>query len=453
MERKALLCIFFLLLPLVLVSAVIPVLHSINDLRNIEFGHRFPRHGLMLLHFVSSGLYVDNNNVLIPTFSPERGDWGFHYFSNYEELFPPLPDQNRQGYYAVGNINTPTAYPLYPYVTRNYYLTPGNLERNMDRLVVRTSPNWPLLEAVYITQHYRRSSEYDPHSSEYDPHNTYQISPALLREIRTVIHNRVDSVQAFLYAAGYDVHSMSFTQNCYASSSTYKVEEADRMTLNESTAIMKEAVVNDHHTECYAVVIQVKSTESGYARLGWANVPDSLLDVGVMLALFNNNGNNLFSLPLGTRSYGTYDSNQYLNHGLQVKLLSKDGSNVFITGPRYDDADRKVPVGIEGYDASLQLYTKGSYACARLFIKKTFTKWKTDFYNSWVAFYSNHKDASNSYYTYEYAVRFTKQDDTNIKYDIYSYVSSLSIQPGAQARFFLTKTYDNILTETTPWER
>ncbi|XP_042163439.1 uncharacterized protein LOC121841113 isoform X2 [Oncorhynchus tshawytscha] len=284
MERKALLCIFFLLLPLALVSADIPVLNSISDLRNIEFGHRFPRHGLMLLHFVSGGLYVDNNDVLIPTFLPERGDWGFHYFNNYEELFPPLQDQNRQGYYAVGNINTPTAYPLYPYVTRSYYFTPGNLERNMD-------------------------------------------------------------------------------------------------------------------------------------------------------------------------SYGTYDSNQYLNHGLQVKLLSKDGSNVFITGPRYDDADGKVPVGIEGNDASLQLYTKDGYACAQLFISKTFTDWQTDFNYSWVAFYSNHKDASNSYYTYEYAVRFTKQDDTNIKYDIYSYVSSLSIQPGAQARFFLTKTYDSILAETTPWER
>nr|XP_046187141.1 uncharacterized protein LOC124015739 [Oncorhynchus gorbuscha] len=447
MERKALLCIFFLLLPLVLVSAVIPVLHSINDLRNTMFGHRFPRHGLMLLHFVSRGLYIDNNNVLIPKFSPERGDWGFHYFNNYEQLFPPLQDQNTQGYYAVGNINTPTAYPLYPYVTRSYYLAPGNIERNMDRLVVRTSPNWPQLEAVYITQHYRRSSEYDPH-------NTYQVSPALLREIRTIIRCGYNSVQAFLYAAGYDANSRSFTEKCYPTGSTYKVEEAGRMTLNESTAIMKEAVVNDHHTECYAVVLQVKSTESGYARLGWANVPDSLLDVGVMLALFNNNGNNLLSRSLDKRSYGTYDSNQYLNHGLQVKLLSKDGSNVFITGPRYDDADRKVPVGIEGYyDASLQLYTKNGYACARLFISKTFTKWKTDFYNSWVGFYSNHKDASNSYKTYEYAVRFTKQDDTNIKYDIYSYKSSLSIKPGAQARFFLTKTYDNMMAKTTPWER
>ncbi|XP_055753243.1 uncharacterized protein LOC129833034 [Salvelinus fontinalis] len=446
MERKALLCIFFLLLPLALVSADIPVLNSINDLRNIEFGHRFPRHGLMLLHFISGGLYVDNNDALIPTFSPEMGDWGFHEFYNNEGVFPPLQDQNRQGYYAVGNINTPTAYPLYPYVTLSYYLTPGNLERNMDRLVVRTSPNSRRLEAVYITQHIRGSSEYDPY-------NTYQTSPALLREIRTLSQNRVDSVEVFLYAAGYNVDSRTFTWNCYATDSTYTVEDAGRMTLNESPAMMKGAVVNDHHTECYAVVLQVKSTESGYARLGWANVPDSLLDVGVMLALFNKDGNHLLSLSLDMRSYGTYDTNQYLNHGLQVKLLSKDGSNVIMSGPQYDDADRKIPVGIEGYDASLQLYTKDGNACARLFISKTFTDWKNDFYYSWVGFYSNHNDASYSYYTHEYAVSFTKQDDTNIKYDIYSYVSSLSIQPGAQARFFFTKTYNNILAKTKPWER
>lgn len=186
---------------------------------------------------------------------------------------------------------------------------------------------------------------------------------------------------------------------------------------------------------------------------GWANVPDSLLDVRVMLALFNKDGENLLSLSLDTRSYGTYDPKKCLNHGLQVKLLSKDGSNVFMSGPKYDDADRKLPVGIEGYDASLQLYTKDGYACARLFISKTFTDWKTDFYYSWVGFYSNHNDASNSYSTHQYAIYFTKQDDTNIKYDIYSYVSDMSIQPGAQARFFLTETYDEILAQTKPWER
>nr|XP_029490977.1 uncharacterized protein LOC115109872 [Oncorhynchus nerka] len=449
MERKGLRCIFVLLLPLALESADIPVLHSINDLRNIEFGHRFPRHGLMLLHFVSGGLNVDNDDTLIPTFLPERGDWGFHHFNNYE-VFPQLQNQNRQGYYEVGNINTPTAYSLDPYVTLGYYLTPGNLERNMDRLVVRTSPNSPLLEAVYITQHYRRSSEYD-HKK------TYQISPALLREIRTLSQNRVNSVDVFLYAAGYDVDSRTFTWNCSATDSTYTVEDAVRMTLNESPAIMKGAVVNDHHTECYAVVLQVKSTESGYARLRWANVPDSLLNVGVMLALFNKDGKNLLSRSLDTRSYGTYDTNQYLNHGLQVNLLSKDGSDVFMRGPQYDDADRKVPVGIEGYDASLQLYTKDGYGCARLFINKTFTDWKTDLRlkYSWVGFYTNHNYSSHCYYTYQYAIYFTKQDDTYDiydKYDIYSYESSLSIQPGAQARFFLKETYDQTLAKTKPWE-
>ncbi|CAB1341739.1 unnamed protein product [Coregonus sp. 'balchen'] len=172
-----------------------------------------------------------------------------------------------------------------------------------------------------------------------------------------------------------------------------------------------------------------------------------------MLALFNNNGENLLSLPLDKRSYGTYDTNQYLNHGLQVKLQSKDGSKVFMSGPQYDDADRKVPVDIKGYEgtASLQLYTKDGCACARLFINKAFTDWNTDFHYSWVGFYSNHNDASGSYYTYKYAIYFTKQDDTNKKDGVYSYESSLYIQ--AQARLFLTNTYNQILAQTKPWER
>ncbi|CAB1341738.1 unnamed protein product [Coregonus sp. 'balchen'] len=238
MERKTLIC-FFLLLPLALVSADIRVLNSIKNLRNIEFGHRFPRHGLMLLHFVSGDLYIDNNDALIPTFVPETGDWGFHHFNNYEQVFPPLQDQNRQGYYAVGNINTLE----HTHSILIYYLAPGNLERNRDRVVVRTSPNSPLLEAVYITQHYLRGNQ-----------------PALLREIRTLSQNWVDSVNVFLSTAGYNVKSRSFTQTCFTTDSTNKDEDAGRITLNESTAIMKWAVVNDHHTERYAVELQVKST-------------------------------------------------------------------------------------------------------------------------------------------------------------------------------------------------
>lgn len=170
MGREGLLSIFFLLLPLALVWEDPPTLNSISDLSNIEFGHLFPHHGLPLLYFIAHKLVVDNNDALI---IPDRGDWGFHFYNNFERVFPPLQNQNLQGYYAVGNLNTPTQYGLAPYVRQSYRYTPGNVERNRDRVAVRTSLNSPLLEPHYITQHYPRAG---PQSNQYDPANTWRIS-------------------------------------------------------------------------------------------------------------------------------------------------------------------------------------------------------------------------------------------------------------------------------------
>ncbi|KAK6316295.1 hypothetical protein J4Q44_G00138190 [Coregonus suidteri] len=454
MGREGLLLIFLLLLPLALVWADPPTLNSISDLSNIEFGHRFPRHGLYLLYFIAHNLVVDNNDALVPMFIPDRGDWGFHFFSNFECVFPPLQDQNLQAYYAVGNLNTPTQYGLAPYVSQSYRYTPGNVERNRDRVVVRTSPNSPLLEALYITQHYPLN---DPRSNQYDPANTWRISPALLREIRSVSANRMDGLAVFLYIAGYDVDSRSFNQFCYCSSSstpikTHQVEDAaGPRAHNESTAVKNRVTVseNNNHLECYAIVLQVKSTDNGYARIRWSNVPDSVLDLGVKVTLYNDDM--WLAHSIGKSSYGTFDTNQYLNHGLSVSLQHMDDTYVIMSGPKFDDTDRKHPVDIQNYDASLQLYTINGYACARLFIKKTFTDWKVKFCNSWVGFYSNHNSVSSGYDTFYWSVYFNYQGESE-KYDTYTYMSTMSIRPGAQARFFLNKDYDPS-AQTIPWER
>lgn len=41
---------------------------------------------------------------------------------------------------------------------------------------------------------------------------------------------------------------------------------------------------------------------------------------------------------------------------------------------------------INGYHASLQLFVREGYACARLYIKKSFSDWMDVFQNSWVGF-------------------------------------------------------------------
>ncbi|XP_010863805.2 uncharacterized protein LOC105006810 [Esox lucius] len=449
MGRECLPFIFLMLLPVALVWAKPPTLNTISDLINIEFGHRFPRHGLHLLYFIARDLVVDKNNVIIPTFVPGRGDWGFHYYSNCEQVFPPLQDQNRQGYYSVGNLNTPAQYPLPPFVTHNYRLAPDHAEANRDRVVVRTSPNSPLLEALYITQHY-------PLGNHYDPQNTWQISPALLGEIRNLLSNGVDSLSVFLYIANYDGSSMNFNNYCYYTGPDINinlVEEASgKQPPTDYTAVNKRVTLSNsnNHIECFEILLEVKATNKGYARIRWSNIPDRLLDKGVQVNVCEEDGK-CFTSPIDKRSYGTYDTSEYLNKGLSPRLQFKETKYEMMRGPTYDDTDRKLPVDIKGYDASLQLYTKDGYASARLIIKNTFSDWKNKFGNSWVGFYSDHNKGNKYYDTHQWATKFHHEGKFG-QYNMYVYCSNMAIRPEAQARFFLHKEYVSIAI-TIPWER
>ncbi|XP_016347595.1 uncharacterized protein LOC107692896 [Sinocyclocheilus anshuiensis] len=122
-------------------------------------------------------------------------------------------------------------------------------------------------------------------------------------------------------------------------------------------------------------------------------------------------------------------------------LQAKLSSNVpeFFYGPEYDDV-------------GLQLYTEDGKACARLYIKKTFTDWKDLFYYSWVGFYTSSQEKNDDYYTYHYVVKFEKMEVGNENYDIYQYKSKLAIAPGVQIRFLKDKGSDNVLVKTEPWK-
>jgi hypothetical protein len=145
-----------------------------------------------------------------------------------------------------------------------------------------------------------------------------------------------------------------------------------------------------------------------------------------------------------------------LNPGLQVRLLKKcpwDTTEREVwRGAEFDDADSLIPVIMKGYDASLQLYTKNGYACARLFVKKSFTDWKDVFYYSWVGFYSANSVSNHEYQTFQWAVHFTQDTpaDEIPEYDVYVYESSMATSPGAQVRFMLTKY--NEVARTVAWE-
>uniref|UniRef100_UPI0037E956CD uncharacterized protein n=1 Tax=Semicossyphus pulcher TaxID=241346 RepID=UPI0037E956CD len=162
-----------LLLALTSVSAV-KKLDSIDDLKEIKFGQSVPTHSLVLLYWFANTVNIDHNDVIQLTFDPEDGDYGSHYYSNFEGLL----DQPHHGqrYYTVGNLYKDTSRRLPSYVInpRRQYRT-----GNRDRIIIRVRGQ--RIDQVYITQHYDNSGH---EGRPYDPDHTYQITTNLLRQIR-----------------------------------------------------------------------------------------------------------------------------------------------------------------------------------------------------------------------------------------------------------------------------
>jgi hypothetical protein len=78
-------------------------------------------------------------------------------------------------------------------------------------------------------------------------------------------------------------------------------------------------------------------------------------------------------------------------------------------GFKFHDANRENPADNIGYDGSLQLFLKDGKACARLYVMKSFTDWKEKFNNSWVGFNSSLNKAMLYYNTWQWAVSFPKE--------------------------------------------
>jgi hypothetical protein len=197
---------------------------------------------------------------------------------------------------------------------------PWSIENNRDRIILKMQGN--VVEAVYITQHYPQD---DPRSKQNDPDNTFLLSVLLLRGTQSRSNNWGDSVSVFLYAAGYNTHSRSFSE-------TYPIREfTNQLCGGTCSNTQHTQVVN--HMECLDIKLEVRSTENwnnGHARIRCANVPWSLLGVGMMVALYADNKMTSVT-PLGMCSYGSFDANVYLNPGLQVRLLINLPSVIMMT--------------------------------------------------------------------------------------------------------------------------
>lgn len=506
MEWTRLVCCLPLFLACVGASAA-ETLHNIEDLKNKAFGHQYPRHGLFLLHWLANHISIQPEEIRLQ-FDPARQDYGFRYYestlSNSSAL-PHLDELSDRKYYSVGSLSSePVRTKLPPYVTLDYYNAYTDSRRDLDRVVVRvyrTNPS--LADKVYITQAGRNEQE-----GELDPDETFEIGFKLLMQIQRLktplnlvqtleqhltdaensddprlalskdklIHHLKHSDQRLLtiyedpglrwlltlagydIANRYDVHKR--TWSC----------SSDGSTQPEQTSRNPETLCEGQHP----VKIEVKSTANGYARILWSGLPRNIINTNVTLVLFSSDTSNELErfTEIRGRTSGTYDTYLALNNGIHPRLVlynfvSEHGFigirySVVWRGPQFDETSRTIPTKVTGFGASLQLFTQGGYACARLYVKKSFTRWDYEFGNSWVSFYSSDQDPDTKHQHYQWVISFDKAGETE-DYLIYEYRSPVSIGPGVQARFvynqynialrvFQMWFSGKVKARTVPWE-
>uniref|UniRef100_A0A8C2GBR6 Uncharacterized protein n=1 Tax=Cyprinus carpio TaxID=7962 RepID=A0A8C2GBR6_CYPCA len=363
-------------------------LTSIEELKITRYANRFPRHGLPLLFWLAQNVNFDQNNNMVLNFFPNENAYGFHYFGNTDRPRLLPSLSSGQSYYSVGNLNT-RIHPL-----------------------ARALP-------AYVQMHYRNSNLPERNMDR------------LIVSLDQTRPNRIFS----LYATA---HNRGLTD--FNPSDTYEIDPA--------------------------LVSQIRQfiQQAGYigsSKLIWKNIPDNLfrtstVNIDICQNAYSSDTNECRKQDIKesveiNESDGSLETSVLLNAGLQPRLR-RYYSDVLWYGAEVDGANRVLPIRIKGCDASLQLYTANGKACARLYVKKTFSNWKSVLQNSWVGFYKTSQDKSENYGTYQYVVNFEKMKDGTDNFDIYQYKSDLTIAPGVQIRFLLDKYYDKVLAQTTPWE-
>uniref|UniRef100_A0A665VC40 Uncharacterized protein n=1 Tax=Echeneis naucrates TaxID=173247 RepID=A0A665VC40_ECHNA len=473
-----------LLFTLTSVSAV-QKLNSINDLKKLDFGQSVPKHSLLLLHWFANVVDIDNNNVIYLTFDPRNGDYGSHHYGNYEQLLDPVPQRNIR-YYTVGNLNENSNISLPDYVLHSRRGYDG---RNRDRIIFRVieqTAGQQRVDRVYLTQHYET---HENRGTMYDRDHTYQITAHLLNEI---IQFSVEGDQESLselrdrFGSNANDHQLRDITNIWGHLAciglflfiVIQEKHAPNQRNNRPQRSMKRnehAIINMPEDGQNAravgmfpllvahrqnIQLEVKTGRNGKARIVWSNIPEHRLKNGVMAVLFESDKDDEARTHelIRNRESGSYDTSVPLNEGLQVRLHKvktqccfwKTMGEEICRGPEFQNPKA---VNIAGYDAKLQLFAKDGKASARLFVKKTFREWMSEFNKSWVGFYTSPDKDTDQYewWQWQWATKFRPNYDIEDRsYYVYEYQSGMAIAPGVQVRF-ITKNKE-VKVHTPNWE-
>lgn len=457
-------------------------LKSLDHLKNIDFGHSVPKHSLLLLHWFANTVDVDNNGVVRLTFDPNTEEFGSHHYGNFEDLLDPLPlGHVRYRYYTVGNLHTETSNELPAYV-RNPPLQDYE-GTNRDRIIFRVreqNTGDHTIDQVYLTQHYH---PHEHRGTRYNPAHTYQISTRLMRQIRMFsaeqssltelrdhFHSNADAFQLrdfrntwgqhlaciglLLFIVIQEKYSNSRPSNNRHQSVAKRNTQADYV-VNIPNEWETYSVYYNHSRQSDQVQLQVVTGTNGNARILWRNVPQHRLREGVAVVLFKNQedqeASNTYQM-IQTRE-GSHDTSVPLNEGLQVRLHKAKKRCIFWTkveeeicrGTSFPSPET---VAITGYNAYLQLFVRDGKACARLYVKRSFTQWRSDFEQSWVGFYKSAEENTNNYewWQWQWATKFKECPDSG-DYNVFEYYSGMTVASGVQARFILR---DYIVKAHTP---
>lgn len=453
MDWKRSLCCLLFLLPLIF-TLEIQTINSINELEESDFGKSFPQHGLLLLYWFTSLIDMDPNDIIRfkdRSYDPVT-DYPFQQAENSGNL-PHIIPNGQRAYYSIGDFEDGSVSYLPFYVTQDFYNAKNHEGRNLDRLII-VIDKWytPVrVDQVYVTE---KSECNAPNVTYNNITATYKVGAQLLRQI-TTLTNPLDCQSTFLKEIFPHLgFSLTLAENMFGqlglplflALSGYDLESRYNITAQTwSCPTLWLAGGRKSLCDTSKQELAVKTSQDGHAVISWHGLPSSVLKVHTTVALFQTSDRSgpLVEQRIDGQASGNLETTVPLNPGLQVHLIKQDVNDATIwQGPEFNDGNRQIPVQVGNASASLLMFTRKGYAAARLYIKKTFTTWKDDFYYSWVGFYSSPEESNENYLSrqWQWVSHFRKHKLLSLfRYDTYEYVSGTAMTPEIQIRFFLSE--------------